>query len=62
MRIFKLKLTYSLCDLQAKSEDGFVYDYYAAVADAQTEAEADLAHLPTVQVRVLLCNMAGHGK
>lgn len=34
--------------LQGKSDDDLVYDYYVA---AQTETEADLTDLPTVQVK-----------
>lgn len=47
---------FTLCKLQTDSGGGFVYDYYATAADsdAHTEEEVDLAHLPTVQVRVLL--------
>ena len=46
--------THSVCYLQAKVSDGFVYDYYAAATDTQTEPEADLTHVPTVQVSMLL--------
>ena len=40
-------------------DDDFVYDFYAAAAEAQTE-EADFTHLPIVQVST--CCSCDHGK